>query len=153
MLDREAAHASVESTESLLVATKCILAELDKTSEGLGQVRCLYYMGSLDGQFIVLDLLYQILINLAQRAVEHLASLEHVKDSVRKDRLVMTHPVDIKNELACSQRRVHLKPKSLHVEGQSESLLLQTLLELKISDYRVLSFGLIFEWISHAALL
>ena len=63
-------------------------------------MRCLNNMGSLDGQLIVLDLLYQVLIDLAQRAVEHLASLEHVKDSVREDRLVMTHPVDVENELA-----------------------------------------------------
>ena len=55
-------------------------------------------MLSTDLLLIVHDLLNQIFVDLTQSTVEHLATFEHVENSIRENRLVMTDSIYVKDK-------------------------------------------------------
>ena len=54
-------------------------------------------------------LLGQVLVDLAERAVQHLASFEHVKDAIGEDWLPMAHSIYVKQVLIRRDLRVDLE--------------------------------------------
>lgn len=80
------------------------------------------------------NLLDQIFVDLAQRAVQHLASFKHVENAIGEDRLTMTDSIYVKQVLIACDGSVDFEAQGLDVKGQSESVLLELLLELKICN-------------------
>ena len=72
----------------MILLLQSILIQLDLASKRLRQISSLEYMGRLEEWVLHLtplvlhDLLNEIPIDLAQAAIEHLASLEHIEDAI-----------------------------------------------------------------------
>lgn len=99
LLERETAHSIAQPCECLFIAHKSFLSELEEAAERLWEVGGAEDVCCLHLRLIAHDLADQVLVNLAEGAVQHLATLEHVEDAVGEDRLVVAHPIDIEHKL------------------------------------------------------
>ena len=54
-------------------------------------------------RLVLHNLLNQVPVDLAQAAVEHLASLEHVEDAIREHLLAVHGSIDVEQELAVAE--------------------------------------------------
>ena len=55
-------------------------------------------MSCLNHLLICHDLVDQVLIDLAECTIKHLATFEHVENAIREDRLVVADPIDVKDK-------------------------------------------------------
>lgn len=100
LLDRETAHSTIQSRKRFTVSLKSLIVELEQAPKALWQVGGPECVGGLNVRRLMVHyLLDQVLVDLAQSAIEHLASLEHVEDPVCKDLLAMTDAIDVEGKL------------------------------------------------------
>ena len=153
LLDRKIAHSVVQAGECLTVFLQSLLIELQKTAEAFRKVRGLEDVSRLDVRLLVQNLRDQVLVDLTQCTVQHLSSFEHVEEAIGEDLLSMADTIDVEDVLVRCQARVDHEVQGCDVEGQSECILFELLIELKICNYRVCSLRLIFDWVCDVALL
>lgn len=63
------------------------------------------------------NLTNQIFVDLAQRAIQHLASFKHVENAIGEDRLTMTDSVYVERVLIACDGSVDFKTQRLDVKG------------------------------------
>ena len=109
LLRTQLGYALVQLVEGMVLLSQCLLIQMDLAPERLWQIGSLEDVGRLEervlhlARLVLHNLLNQVPVDLAQAAVEHLASLEHVEDAIREHLLAVHGSIDVEQELAVAE--------------------------------------------------
>ena len=152
VLAAELLNPLVELAEGMASRLQCRVAEDAVSPKGLGKVGGFEEVGSLEYRVqlvaacVLHDLADDVLVDLAEAAVEHFPALEHVEDPIAEDFLAVHGAIDVEEELCVAEVGVNREAVAVpDVKGQQECLLLQICLEHKICEDLVLALGLVLD--------